>query len=159
MIIESSSGKAGVSNLCNHVDFSSSSKKGTEGGNNKVIGWCTFSSVKTYTTKQEFEAEENLHLVTPDSGYGWKDDGSTKKVYGWIVGERCRFDESSITDEKINVYDSGVRRFRSLFQLHKKKSIDTSCAKTINRKNVNKRKLERKNKKNSNGKKKKRGRY
>lgn len=159
MIIESSSGKAGVSNLCNHVDFSSSSKKGTEGGNNKVIGWCTFSSVKTYTTKQEFEAEENLHLVTPDSGYGWKDDGSTKKVYGWIVGERCRFDESSITDEKINVYDSGVRRFRSLFQLHRKKSIDTSCAKTINRKNVNKRNLERKNKKNSNGKKKKRGRY
>ena len=157
MIIESSSGKAGVSSLCNHVDFSTSSrKKGT--GNSKVIGWCTFTSVKTYTTKQEFQAEENLHLVTPDSGYGWKDDGSTEKVYGWIVGERYRFDESSTTDEENFLYDSGVRRFRSLFQLHKKKSKD-ACPNTSNKKNINKRNLERKNKQNSNGKKKKRGRY
>jgi len=143
MIIESSSGKAGISSLSNYVNLD-----GTNG--NKVIGWCTFSSVKTYTAKEKFQAEDNLHLVTSDSGYGWR-DGLTKYIYGWIVGKRYRFDGSF--DGGKNMYDSGVRRFRSLFELNKK-SIGACPIK--NKKNL---KRNRKNRENINGKKKIRKRY
>lgn len=78
-IIQSPSGKAGVSSLGNEIDFSRSETT--------VIGWCTFSSVKKYTTKATFDADFGRHLVAPDSGYGWK-EGKTKVIYGWVV-EDC----------------------------------------------------------------------
>ncbi len=102
MIIQSPSGTAGVTAMGNLVDFSSS--KAT------VIGWCTFASVNKYTTKEAFEADESGHLVSPDSGYAWQ-DGKTKMIYGWVVGECGRLDSKSPD------FHSAVRRMRSLFQL------------------------------------------
>ena len=125
-IIQSSSGQAGVSSLGNRINLSRAQK--AEG--NRIIGWCIFSSVKLYTTEDEFREEENLHLVTPDSGYGWKDD-ATKNVYGWIVEKCCRYDESS---SGANVYDTGVRRFRSLFQLSREITSSTANAKKKSKK-------------------------
>ena len=146
MVIESSSGQAGVSSLGNAITFSRSKQSGA----NKIIGWCIFSSVKLYKTEQEFRSEQSMHLVTPDSGYGWKDD-ATKKIYGWVVAEHCRFDESlpdAIT------YASGVRRFRSLFQLSKAPKANASTKKKSKRSNA-----DRKNGHENGGKKKKRKRY
>eukprot|EP00532_Pseudo-nitzschia_australis_P010831 CAMPEP_0168237480 /NCGR_PEP_ID=MMETSP0140_2-20121125/20245_1 /TAXON_ID=44445 /ORGANISM="Pseudo-nitzschia australis, Strain 10249 10 AB" /LENGTH=378 /DNA_ID=CAMNT_0008171189 /DNA_START=604 /DNA_END=1740 /DNA_ORIENTATION=+ len=142
MIVESTSGEAGISTLGNCVSLS-----GHEGARIKVIGWCIFSSVKTYTTGKDFRAEEKLHLVTPDSGYGWK-DGVTQKVYSWIIGNYHRYNESS-SDVDLNF--SGVRRFRSLFQLERKLVMNPSEERNTKRTNV-----EKKNKKSG---KKKRKRY
>mmetsp|Transcript_3807 Transcript_3807/g.9991 ORF Transcript_3807/g.9991 Transcript_3807/m.9991 type:complete len:917 (+) Transcript_3807:110-2860(+) len=112
MIIESCSGQAGVSSLGNCISLSQTeTDRGT-----KIIGWCIFSSIKEYTTGKDFRAEENQHLVTQDSGYGWK-EGKTKTVYGWIVKERYRYNRSS---SSASIYDVAVRRYRSIFQLHRR---------------------------------------
>ena len=140
MIIQTSSGQAGVSGLGNDAELS---RLEDPGGNSRIIGCCIFSSVKTYTTKRDFRAEENLHLVTPESGYGWK-DGVTKSVCGWVVEKYHRYNESCAATD----FDSAVRRFRSLFQLRKTNA---------GAKNTKKRIVDKKN--NTNGKKKKRKRY
>lgn len=145
MILESCSGKTGVSSLSNHVKF-----EGTKAI--KVIGWVSFKCVKTYTTKSSFLEDESRHLVTSGSGYGWK-DGYTKKIYGWTVEETHRFDVSS--NQRENIYVSGVRRYRSLFELltENKDACTTSNEKKLHKKNRNRRS-------NDNGtKKKKRRRY
>ena len=104
IIIQSPDGTAGVSEMGNFIDFSESTAR--------VIGWCIFISIKKYTTQETFEADEKAHLVSADSGYGWKKD-KTKVVYGWIVGECGRFESEKESIE----YKSAVRRMRSLFQL------------------------------------------
>lgn len=109
MILESPSGKAGVSSMGNVVDLSGS----TTGA--RVIGWCEVGSVKEYTNQSDFEADEKLHLVTPDSGYGWKKD-KTKVVYGWVVSDCGRIQDG----EDAGMYISATRRMRSLFQLRVK---------------------------------------
>ena len=147
MIMQSSSGQAGISSLGNYIDLSRAEKAG--GNRNKIIGWCIFSSVKLYATGKEFRNEENLHLVTPDSGYGWNDSAS-KKIYGWIVKDHYRYDESS---SGASVYDTGVRLFRSLFQLSSRE-IKTN---TNTRKKSKRSGADRKNDKT--GKKKKRKRF
>jgi hypothetical protein len=144
MIIQSSSGQAGISSLGNSIALSRADKA----GGNRIIGWCIFSSVQLYTTEKDFRADEKLHLVTPDSGYGWK-DAITKTIYGWIVKEHCRYDESS---SSASVYGTGERRFRSIFQLHREVKASTGGRKKT------KRSSEDMNK-NQNGKKKKRKRY
>ena len=112
MIIESPAGKPGVSGMGDWIDLSESSKKcGAH-----VIGWCVFEKVKKYTTRDGFEADEKEHLVTRDSGYGWK-DGKTDVVYGWVVGQ-C----SGFSKNEVHGFASGIRRMRSLFQLSLKDS-------------------------------------
>ena len=112
MIIESRSGQAGVSSLANCISLSHTENE----GGNKIIGWCVFSSIKQYTTEKAFRAEENQHLVSQDSGYGWK-EGVTKTIHGWVVEERYRYNQLS---SSASIYDVAVRRFRSLFQLHRR---------------------------------------
>jgi alpha-ketoglutarate-dependent dioxygenase FTO len=147
MIIQSSSGQAGISSLGNSINISDTEKS----GGNKIVGWCIFSSVKVYTTEKDFRAEDNLHLVRPDSGYGWK-NGVTKKIYGWIVEEQCRSDELS---SSASLYDTGVRRFRSLFELCRE--TKTMSHEKNEKKKAKRSSVDRKNK--ENGKKKKRKRY
>ena len=101
-----------------------------------------------YTTEKEFRGEENLHLVTPDSGYGWK-DGATKKSYGWVAEKHCRYDESS---SGANHFGAGVRRFRSLFQLSREVKSTAKTRKKSKRSNTDQ-------KNDQAGKKKKRKRY
>ena len=114
-IIQSVGGKDGVSSMGNVVDLLKSDVK--------VIGWCQFSAVKVYTNRHEFEQDEGDHLVSKDSGYGWK-DGKTKVIYGWKVEkyERCgeTDDGQAVADAR---FHTAVRRLRSLFQL---KSISNS---------------------------------
>lgn len=106
MILQSPAGEAGVSSMGNVIDLSGSSSTGA-----KVIGWCEFGSVKEYSSKADFEADEKLHLVNPDSGYGWK-KGKTKVVYGWVVSKY-----GTIKDGDASKYISATRRMRSLFEL------------------------------------------
>lgn len=108
MIIQSPAGKAGVSGMGNVINLSDPSTDGA-----RVVGWITIDSVKKYTTKEGFDADEQGHLVGPASGYGWK-KGKTKELYGWMVG-RCGT-SGAAADEFI----CATRRMRSLFQLQKK---------------------------------------
>eukprot|EP00985_Skeletonema_marinoi_P004714 scaffold2046_cov97-Skeletonema_marinoi.AAC.3 len=40
----------------------------------KRIGWVTFTKCILYTTREEFEADREKHLVDPNSGYCWNDE-------------------------------------------------------------------------------------
>jgi alpha-ketoglutarate-dependent dioxygenase FTO len=158
-ILESQSGKAGVSSLGDHVDIESV-KDGEQNGGVRVIGWCVISSVKEYMTRQAFEADESQHLVKSDSGYGWKEN-STEVIYGWIVS-----DYGAFTGERDLAFTTGMRRFRSLFELHIKPSGKTDVGSTstfatdsVNRSKGNKTKKKRTNTQSGEEKKKKRKRF
>jgi hypothetical protein len=107
MIIQSPKGSSGVSAMGDRVDFAAS--------NAEVIGWCTFTKVNHYKNGKDFATDEAAHLVSSDSGYGWK-EGKTKVIYGWVVGSFKR-----ATDRNIH---SAVRRMRSLYQLQQAESTD-----------------------------------
>lgn len=101
-ILQSPEGKAGVSSSGNVLTLPDEQFQ--------IIGWCTFSAIKTYTSKMAFEADEKYHLVDTESGYAWKEK-VTKEIYGWEVSESKRMNEMKAA--------SAVRRLRSLFQLYK----------------------------------------
>jgi hypothetical protein len=132
LILETPCGKAGQSGLGNFIDLSMShtimqvdgSTSADQSSKVHVIGWCIFSSIKKYTTRPQFQRDQSLHLVTPDSGYGWNENG--KPVYGWVVGEYgCYNDKEGGEGEATPSFSSGIRRFRSLFELQLK-SGDTA---------------------------------
>ena len=109
MIIKTPSGIAGKSDMGNRVVFGSSSAK--------LIGWCIFSGCQKYTTKESFEKDESKHLVTPESGYGWK-EGVTRAVFGWVV------DKYGSSDPKAAGFNLGIRRMRSIFELKDQQSTN-----------------------------------
>jgi alpha-ketoglutarate-dependent dioxygenase FTO len=76
------------------------------------IGWCTFKRTVRYQDKQCFEADEDVHLVKPDSGFAWK-DGAT--LYGWAVDKTGRY--SDMAESSSNRSTTLIRRKRSLFEL------------------------------------------
>jgi hypothetical protein len=76
------------------------------------VGWCTFTKVIRYQNKQTFEADEAAHMVTRDSGFGWK-EGMTKTIYGWVVGN-VSIDANGCSSGRLHTI---VRRHRSLFEL------------------------------------------
>ena len=88
---------------------------------------CIFEGVKKYTNRDDFEADEAKHLVTRDSGYGWK-EGKAKVIYGWVVGQYHAF------KNEVNDYISGTRRMRSLFQIR----LRTSTPKPSQKRNKKK---------------------
>ncbi|KAG7357268.1 FTO catalytic domain containing protein [Nitzschia inconspicua] len=123
-VLESKSGAAGVSNLGNFIDIGSHQLETADGesavdsgSHVDIIGWLTVSSIKKYNHRIEFEQDESKHLVTSDSGYGWKDDGTP--IYGWVLGDYHRYDceHRKNDDAQQPSFSSGVRRFRSLFEL------------------------------------------
>lgn len=107
-ILETKEGTNGVSTLGDHISFTEAHTNDSS-RSCKIVGWCKFKSVKEYTNREQFEADENFHLVSPNSGYAWK-DGATKVLYGWVVGE-------TILEPMENKFTTAVRRKRSLFQL------------------------------------------
>lgn len=111
MILQSPSGRAGVSSMGNVLDLKTDHAPAT------IIGWCTFSSVKTYSNQAMFEADESAHQVSKNSPYGWK-DGDTKVIYGWVVGEHsyCKVNPRDDSEQQ-HVYKLAFRRKRSLYQL------------------------------------------
>jgi FTO catalytic domain/FTO C-terminal domain len=105
-IIETPTGKDGVSGIVGNHFCVSGKNVGP-----RLVGWCIFSSIKQYSSRQDFEMDEEYHLVPSHSNYGWNDD-ETKIIYGWVVEEYGAF--KSHDDRP---FPSGIRRFRSLFQL------------------------------------------
>ena len=117
-ILESQQGKDGVSGLGDRIELGYTPTAAA-----KIVGWCCFSSVKTYTQQADFEADETHHLVSSDSGYTWK-QGKTQELYGWVAGD-CNLVENgeamSTTEPLADpLFVLAVRRKRSLFQLYKK---------------------------------------
>ena len=125
-IIESPPGKDGVSALGDRIEFAHNREGG--GGGPRIVGWCRFDSIQTYTCQEDFEADEDRHLVSPNSGYAWQ-AGITAMLYGWVVQEcHCFFPTA---DDKHSTNDNGSpmdtkeatqfrlaeRRKRSLFEL------------------------------------------
>jgi len=102
-ILQSTKGRHGVSAIDNTFSFGD--------GNVKPVGWCYFKEIIEYHDKPSFVADEERHLVSSCSGYGWK-VGATKVIYGWIVGEYGSYEY-----EEQATYFKATRRMRSLFQL------------------------------------------
>ena len=101
-ILETKSGIDGVSALPNSIEQESDVEKHV-----KCAGWCIFDKVVIYRYKSKFEMDVDKHLVTPDSGYGWKNGGDIR--YGWVVKEYQKMPNNSI--KKI------TRRMRSLYEV------------------------------------------
>lgn len=113
-IIESKQGMDGVSALGDRIEFHHESDGMNNGGPIiNIRGWCKFGSIKMYESKVDFEADEGQHLVSPTSGYAWK-EGKTSMLYGWVVQECECFDKASA-----DLFAYGIRRKRSIFQLCK----------------------------------------
>jgi hypothetical protein len=74
----------------------------------RIVGWSIFSGVKQYKSQQDFCRDEKYHLVPYNSTYGWQND-DTDVLYGWVISQHGRDCDLFFT--------SGVRRYRSLFQL------------------------------------------
>ena len=112
LILESKPGKAGVSSLGNVI----SSEDGIE-NYVRVLGHAVFNKVIEYKDRDSFEKDEKLHLVTRDSGYGWK-EGKTKVIYGWVCSSMQLYPAPEV--EAANVV-ALVRRMRSLYQVQPKR--------------------------------------
>ena len=102
-IMETQQGTDNKSSLCDEIHLSCEPRC-------QIIGRCTFADIKEYKSKKEFETDQARHLVSPTSGYAWK-EGTTKILYGWIVQE-VHMDSST------KQFVKAVRRKRSLFQLY-----------------------------------------
>lgn len=112
-ILESDSGKDGVSSIPDKVEVLAIKQSKNDDSIPFVRrkGWCTFVESFRYTSREQFEADEQKHLVPAASGYGWDDE---KPLYGWVVGTRGRYSN----DDDIALF--GERRMRSLFELLQK---------------------------------------
>jgi hypothetical protein len=100
-ILQSPPGVPGISSIGNEFSFSQPDAP-------KIVGWCRFSSIKTYETIEAFQIDEERHLVSRRDDSGWK--GGQAEMYGWVVGETERL-------RKAHSFGKATRRMRSLFQL------------------------------------------
>ena len=95
------------------------------------LGWVEFGRVVKYDERGMFEADEEKHLVTPDSGYGWTEGGV---IFGWVVARRGMHGEG-----KWGLKDNGevrlVRRLRSLFEVQDRAYQAGQSAKSKGKKN------------------------
>jgi len=118
-VLESKSGKDGVSGLQDIIFDESVNNRDSKPSIQECIsrvGWCKFEKVIKYNHQDHFEADESLHFVRKESGYGWK-NGMTKVIYGWVVGEYFKYDKSfKLECDRPNL-SSLTRRMRSLFEL------------------------------------------
>ena len=112
LILESKPGTAGVSSLGNVISAEDGIEKYV-----RVMGYAIFDRVVEYKDRNSFEKDEKLHLVTRDSGYGWK-DGKKNVIYGWVCSSVKLY--SAPEDEAAKV-GALVRRMRSLYQIQPKR--------------------------------------
>lgn len=82
------------------------------GDTTKIIGWCIFDDVKTYTDRTAFQDEENLHCVSSDSKFAWSDQSPVDRIYGWRI-KLARPLEQRETEKFVKC----VRKMRSLFRV------------------------------------------
>jgi alpha-ketoglutarate-dependent dioxygenase FTO len=116
-ILRSLPGTAGVSSLDNCIAIGPVASPVPV----QRIGWCTFKRVIRYTNRISFQADEDSHLVTKDSGYAWK-DGKTQVIFGWVVGDCGMYADRS----DFAGIASLERRMRSLFEVKAIGSQDSS---------------------------------
>jgi hypothetical protein len=100
-ILQSPPGVPGISSIGNEFSFSRPDAP-------KIVGWCRFSSIKTYENIEAFQIDEEKHLVLRRDDFGWK--GGQAEMYGWVVGETERL-------RSVHSFEKATRRMRSLFQL------------------------------------------
>ena len=136
-ILQSTAGQAGVSALGNTVPVGNDSSSSFDA---RIVGWCTFSTVKEYTSASQFRADESKHLVKSNSGYDWKEN---QALFGWMV-ESC---EKHATPGHGEDGGLAIRRFRSLFQLDYETKSDALSPKRTSRMVKKNAKGERKKKK------------
>jgi len=105
-ILETDSGEDGKSGL---GDFIPGEEVEANASLN-IVGWVVFNRVIEYRCGSEFEADEEKHLVTKCSNYGW--NAEKKVIYGWVVS---MYGKCGI-EMKTGAH-SIVRRMRSLYEL------------------------------------------
>eukprot|EP00580_Thalassiosira_gravida_P017177 CAMPEP_0201657964 /NCGR_PEP_ID=MMETSP0494-20130426/1023_1 /ASSEMBLY_ACC=CAM_ASM_000839 /TAXON_ID=420259 /ORGANISM="Thalassiosira gravida, Strain GMp14c1" /LENGTH=576 /DNA_ID=CAMNT_0048134889 /DNA_START=8 /DNA_END=1738 /DNA_ORIENTATION=+ len=113
-ILESEMGQAGVSSIPNAVALTDDTTKRPL---LKRTGWCTFTQSFKYTSREQFEADEEKHMVDPSSGYGWSEE---RPMYGWVVGS------FGVHEGDNDGYTTAERRMRSLFELLPKNEKNTT---------------------------------
>lgn len=113
-ILESKAGKDGVSSIPNRVQVLTTEQSNRDRPTHPFLirkGWCTFIESFRYKSREQFEADEDKHLVSPSSGYGW--DG-IRPIYGWVIGTYGYYRTVDGDDEHFHA----ERRMRSLFEIH-----------------------------------------
>ena len=112
-ILQSEKGQDGVSSVPDRVTLHKSSEISSSTQSPlQRIGWVTFIKCIQYTSRERFEADQEKHLVDPNSGYGWNDE---RPMYGWVVGS---FQKQEADDADGGSVDTvAVRRMRSLFEI------------------------------------------
>lgn len=100
-ILESKTGRAGVSSLGNSVKLNEAAK---------IIGSVVFDALHEYKNASDFARDEQRHRISSTSSYAWK-TGNTELLYGWHVKH------ATSNDSKAEIYEKAERRMRSLFQL------------------------------------------
>lgn len=109
-VLESSKGRDGVSSVPDAVSLARDDATKPPPPLRRA-GWCSFDRCFRYATREQFEADEEKHLVDPSSGYGWTD---ARPMYGWAVASRGVYDSE---DGDGDDCASAERRRRSLFEL------------------------------------------
>ena len=123
-ILQSKSGNDGVSAL-------ESSIKGEEAIEMVIqnIGFVIFDRVISYRYKAKFQSDESKHLVSRNSGYGWKDN--TDIIYGWVVKQVVKYEKDDFSQKKKIV--KLTRRMRSLYEISsegrdQRKTLANNCS-------------------------------
>ncbi len=113
-ILQSEKGQDGVSAVPDRVTLHKSSDNNSSLQSPlQRIGWVTFAKCIQYTSLEEFEADQDKHLVDPNSGYGWNDE---RPMYGWVVGSYHKQDTIDDLDGR-SVDTVAIRQMRSLFEI------------------------------------------
>lgn len=106
-ILETEAGEDGTSGL---GDFISGVDMESNASLN-IVGWVVFDEVIEYKCRSEFEGDEEKHLVTKFSNYGW--NAKKQVIYGWVISKYGKY---GIETKKTGVH-SIVRRLRSLYEV------------------------------------------
>ena len=111
-ILQSEKGQDRVSSVPDRVILQKSSENSSSiQPPLKRIGWVKFAKCIEYTSRERFEADQEKHLVDPNSGYSWNDE---RPMYGWVVGS---YHKQETVDADGSVDIVAIRRMRSLFEI------------------------------------------
>ena len=125
-ILESEKGRAGVSSVPDRASVALDLDGAVEEAPRlrpmlKRKGWCTFTQSFRYATREQFEADEDKHLVDSNSGYGWSEE---RPMFGWVVGSYGVYaidDAAGLMsrsgDDAAHYEFVAERRMRSLFEI------------------------------------------
>jgi hypothetical protein len=114
-ILQSKSGNDGVSAVENIVSGEEEIERAVHN-----IGFVIFDRVVLYRYKAKFQSDESKHLVSRNSGYGWKSD--TDIIYGWVVKKVFKYEKNASSQKKKIVRLE--RRMRSLYEISSERRVE-----------------------------------